>query len=243
LAWGLWLSCVGDKAQTMGIRGVVVSRCLLAVSGSLWHRLWHRLWQAAADCGSRRTPYGLLRTYGIMDASRMGPLLRSLASLQMERSPIRHRQPATTQGCGPGSAWHAVIIPIRNFSPSPSHPPSLRPAGIPTGHGGGYAPGCCVCGACKSRPTGLLRRDTLGISNPSRLRRIPPATKNSPLESKPRFRTGTPKDRRCSPHHITHTTSRTYGTYAKYKPYRQSFVLTHFQSSSTRRQTIVKQST
>jgi hypothetical protein len=47
-------------------------------------------------------------------------------------------------------------------------PPSLRPAGIPTGHGG-YAPGCCVCGACKSRPTGLLRRDTLDISNPSRL--------------------------------------------------------------------------
>jgi hypothetical protein len=117
-----------------------------------------------------------------MGPSQMAPL-PSIAGFAADGAKLDRASPASTQGCGPGSAWHAVMMPIRNFSPSPSHPPShppspppsLRPAGIPIGHGG-YAPGCCVCGACKSRPTGLLRRDTLDISNPSRLRKIPPAT-------------------------------------------------------------------
>jgi hypothetical protein len=192
----LWLSRVGDKAQMMGIRGSCGGVSVFA--GIFWRSLAvsGSLWQAPADCGSRRTPSYLWMHHGWPHSFD--------CCFAADGAKPDQASPASTQGCSPGSAWHAVIIRIRNFSPSPSHPPSLRPAGIPTGHGG-YAPGCCVvCGACKSKPTGILRRDTLDISNPSRLREIPPATKNSPLESKPRFRTGTPKDRRCSPHHITH---------------------------------------
>jgi hypothetical protein len=161
----LWLSCVGDKAQMMGIRGVVVvSRCLLASSGGVW--------QSLAVSGKPQLTVeadGLLRTYGCITD---GPTPSIAASLQTERSSIRHRQPARRDAVR-GLLGMPSLFPSETFLPHPHIPPSLRPAGIPTGHGG-YAPGCCVvCGACKSKPTGILRRDTLDISNPSRLRKIP----------------------------------------------------------------------
>jgi hypothetical protein len=145
-----------------------------------------------------------------LDASRMVPLLRSLASLQMERSSIRHRQPAR-RDTSPGSAWHAVMIPIRNFSPSPSHPTVSEPCRDPDRAWRICSPMLRL--RCMQDPgqQDCCEETTLDISNPSRLRKIPPATKKT-LHSNlnPRFRTGTPKDRRCSPHphHITSHTIR-----------------------------------
>jgi hypothetical protein len=104
-------------ARMMGIRGVVV-----VFPGIFW-QVSGSFWQASADCGTRRTPYGLLRTYGCITGGPT-PSIAGFAADGAKRS--------VSGVCMlVRMAWRAIIIPSETFllhsAHSPQHPYDLSP--------------------------------------------------------------------------------------------------------------------